>query len=146
MTGRQDDEKARNMGKPVNYPLMENAEELRAASGRSADAIGLATLADLSPDDLRISAETLRAQAAVAQDAGFAQLAENLTRAAELTVVPNEELLRMYEIMRPGRSTYAQLQEMATKLEVTYGATTTANMVREAAEVYRQRNLLKRQP
>ena len=123
---------------------MENAEELRAASGRAADAIGLATLAELSPADLQISAETLRAQAAVAQGAGFAQLAENLTRAAELTAVPNEELLRMYEIMRPGRSTYAQLQEMATKLEVTYGATTTAAMVREAAEVYRQRNLLKR--
>lgn len=134
------------MGKPVNYPLMENAEELRAASGRTADAIGVATLAELLPDDLRISAETLRAQAAVAQGAGFAQLAENLTRAAELTAVPNDELLRMYEIMRPGRSTYAQLQEMATKLEGTYGATTTATMVREAAEVYRQRNLLKRQP
>lgn len=132
------------MGKPVNYPLMENAAELRAASGRTADAIGLATLSELSPDDLRISAETLRAQAAVAQGAGFTQLAENLTRAAELTAVPNEELLRMYEIMRPGRSTYAQLQEMATKLEGTYGATTTATMVREAAEVYRQRNLLKR--
>lgn len=134
------------MGRQVKYPLMENAEELRAASGRSADAIGLATLAELSPADLQISAETLRAQAAVAQDAGFAQLAENLTRAAELTAVPNEELLRMYEIMRPGRSTYAQLQEMATKLEGAYGAPTTASMVREAAEVYRQRNLLKRQP
>ena len=132
------------MAKPVNYPLMENGAELRAASGRTADANGLATLSELSPDDLRISAETLRAQAAVAQGAGFTQLAENLTRAAELTAVPNEELLRMYEIMRPGRSTYAQLQEMATKLEGAYGATTTATMVREAAEVYRQRNLLKR--
>ena len=137
---------AKRMERPVKYPLMENAAELQAASGRTADAIGLATLAELSPDDLRISAETLRAQAAVAQAAGFAQLAENLTRAAELTVVPNEELLRMYEIMRPGRSTYAQLQEMATKLEVTYQATTTARLVREAAEIYRQRTLLKRQP
>ena len=132
------------MGQQVNYPLMEKAGALRAASGRSADDIGLATLAELSPADLRISAETLRAQAAVAQTAGFTQLAENLTRAAELTAVPNEELLRMYEIMRPGRSTYTQLQEMAGTLEATYGATTTARMVREAAEVYRQRNLLKR--
>lgn len=130
----------------MNYPLMENAENLRAASGRPAQAIGLATLAELAPADLRISAETLRAQATVAQEAGFAQLAENLIRAAELTAVPNEELLRMYEILRPGRSTYAQLQAMATKLESVYGATTTAAMVREAAEVYRQRDLLKRQP
>jgi propanediol dehydratase small subunit len=129
----------------VNYPLMENAGDLRSASGRRADAIGLETLAELSPDDLQISAETLRAQATVAQQAGFTQLAENLTRAAELTAVPNEELLHMYEIMRPGRSTYAQLQEMAATLEDRYGAVTTALMVREAAEVYRQRNLLKRQ-
>jgi propanediol dehydratase small subunit len=87
----------------------------------------------------------LRAQAGVAQEAGFTQLAENLTRAAELTAVPNDELLRMYEIMRPGRSTYDQLQEMATTLESRYGAVTTAAMVREAAAVYRQRDLLKRQ-
>lgn len=129
----------------MNYPLMEQAGELRAASGRSADAIGLATLDELSPEDLRIGAETLRAQAAVAQGAGFTQLAENLTRAAELTAVPNDELLRMYEIMRPGRSTYEQLQEMALALESRYGAVTTAAMVREAAEVYRRRDLLKRQ-
>lgn len=128
----------------VKYPLMEQAGDLQAASGWRADAIGLETLAELSPDDLRIGAETLRAQAAVAQQAGFPQLAENLTRAAELTAVPNEDLLRMYEIMRPGRSTYAQLQELATMLESRYGASTTAALVREAATVYRQRNLLKR--
>jgi propanediol dehydratase small subunit len=129
----------------MKYPLMEQeAGALRAASGRPAEAIGLATLGELSPGDLQISAETLRAQAGVAQEAGFTQLAENLTRAAELTAVPNDELLRMYEIMRPGRSTYDQLQEMATTLESRYGAITTAAMVREAAAVYRQRDLLKR--
>ena len=130
----------------MKYPLMGQAGALQAASGRAADAIGLATLGALSPEDLQISAATLRAQAAVAQEAGFTQLAENLTRAAELTAVPNEELLRMYEIMRPGRSTYEQLQEMASTLETRYAAVTTADMVREAAAVYRQRNLLKRQP
>lgn len=130
----------------MTYPLLENTNgDLRAASGRQAEAIGLDTLAELSPDDLQIGADTLRAQAAVAQQAGFTQLAENLTRAAELTAVPNEELLHMYEIMRPGRSTYDQLQAMATTLETQYNATTTAAMVREAAAVYQQRNLLKRQ-
>ncbi|MBX3012436.1 MAG: hypothetical protein KF832_13055 [Caldilineaceae bacterium] len=129
----------------IKYPLMENAaDELQAASGRPVAAIGVETLAELSPDDLRIGAATLRAQAAVAHQAGFTQLAENLTRAAELTAVPNDELLRMYEIMRPGRSTYAQLQALATTLAERYRATTTAAMVREAAEVYRQRNLVKR--
>ncbi|MEZ4860779.1 MAG: diol dehydratase small subunit [Caldilineaceae bacterium] len=130
----------------VSYPLMEDTtSDLRAASGRAAATIGLETLDELSPADLRINGETLRAQATVARDAGFTQLAENLTRAAELTAVPNETLLQMYEIMRPGRSTYAQLQEMAATLEERYHATTTAAMVREAAEVYQRRNLLKRE-
>ena len=51
------------------------------------------------------------------QAGGFRQLAANLRRAAELTAVPNAELLRMYEMLRPGRSTYAELQELAARLE-----------------------------
>lgn len=130
----------------VNYPLMEHAaEQLQAASGRGVNEITLDKLAELSPADLRVSADTLRAQATVARQAGFSQLAENLSRAAELTAVPNEELLRMYELMRPGRSTYSELQEMANRLEQIYQATITSALVREAAEVYQQRNLLKRQ-
>lgn len=129
------------------YPLMENhAETLRAASGRSVDEIDLAAaLADeLSPDDLQISAETLRAQAQIAAQSGFTQLAENLSRAAELTAVPNEELLNMYTAVRPGRSTYVELQTLAEKLETTYHAPLNAQLVREAAAVYQQRNMLKR--
>ena len=127
----------------VHYPLMDDAEALRAASGRGADAIGLAELAQLSPDDLRISGETLRTQAAVAAQSGFAQLGENLTRAAELTAVPNEELLMMYEKMRPGRATLAEMQALADRLEQLYGATQNAALVREAAAVYQERKLLK---
>lgn len=127
----------------VHYPLMDDAEALRAASGRSATAIGLEQLAALSPDDLRISEETLRSQAAVAAQSGFAQLGENLTRAAELTAVPNEELLMMYETMRPGRATFEEMQALADRLEGVYGATQNAALVREAAAVYQERKLLK---
>ena len=91
-----------------------------------------------------MSAATLRAQAEIAAQAGYRELAQNLQRAAELTAVPNEELLRMYEIMRPGRSTYDDLTLMANKLENDYNAPITAGFVREAAEVYRSRNLLRR--
>ncbi len=127
----------------VNYPLMDDAGTLKAASGRGADAIGLAQLAELSPEDLRISDATLRAQATVAAQSGFAQLGENLTRAAELTAVPNEELLMMYEKMRPGRATLAEMQALADRLEGVYGATQNAALVREAAAVYQERKLLK---
>jgi propanediol dehydratase small subunit len=95
-------------------------------------------------DDLQISAATLRAQAELAQKAGYRELAQNLQRAAELTAVPNQELLRMYELMRPGRSSYTELTQMADRLQQEFDAPITAGFVREAAEVYRNRNLLRR--
>lgn len=128
------------------YPLMEHAAgELRAASGRPVAEITLERLAagELMDDDLRITPEALRAQAAIAQEAGFPQLAANLRRAAELTAVPNAELLRMYETLRPGRATYAQMIALAERLATEFGAAETAAFVREAAEVYRTRGLCK---
>jgi propanediol dehydratase small subunit len=127
----------------VRYPLMDDAETLTAASGRAAAGVTLDHLAELSPEDLRISGATLRAQATVAAQSGFGQLAENLTRAAELTAVPNEELLMMYETMRPGRATLDEMIALADRLEQVFGATETAALVREAAAVYAQRKLLK---
>lgn len=131
----------------TQYPILEHAADtLHAASGRNIDEITLdaAVMGELSPGDLQINAETLRAQAAVARNAGFRQLAENLERAAELAAVPNEELLRMYTVLRPGRSTYDELQELAGTLANTYAAPLNAAWVREAATVYRQRGLLRR--
>jgi len=127
----------------IHYPLMEEIATLKAESGRAAGEVTLEQLDELAPEDLRISDGTLRAQAAVAAQSGFSQLAENLTRAAELTAVPNEELLLMYETMRPGRATFDEMQELADRLEATYGARETALLVREAAAVYRERKLLK---
>jgi len=126
------------------YPLMENAgEDMRAASGRALDEITPEALAagELTADDLRIRAETLRAQAEIAAEAGYPQLAANLRRAAELTALPNEELLRAYEALRPGRSTVEELHGLAERLEREYAATETAAFVREAAEVYAARGL-----
>jgi len=126
------------------YPLMEGAaDELKAASGRSAEDITLERLAagELADDDLRITPEALRAQAEIAQGADFPQLAANLRRAAELTAVPNAELLRMYETLRPGRATYEQMVALADQLAHDFQAHQTAAFVREAAEVYRQRGL-----
>ena len=127
----------------VRYPLMDDAETLTAASGRTAASVTLDHLTELSPEDLRVSGETLRAQATVAAQSGFGQLAENLTRAAELTAVPNEELLMMYETMRPGRATLDEMTALADRLEQLFGATETAALVREAAAVYHERKLLK---
>lgn len=93
----------------------------------------------------QVSPDTLRHQADVAHNAGFTQLAENLRRAAELTAVPNDELLRMYELLRPGRSTEAELLAVADRLERDYNAPETAAFVREAAAEYQRRNLFRRE-
>jgi propanediol dehydratase small subunit len=95
----------------------------------------------LSADDLRATAETLRRQADVARAAGRTQLADNLERAAELTAVPDGELLEVYTALRPGRSTAAELATWAERLEG-YGAPRTAAFVREAAAVYEERGLV----
>ncbi len=134
-------------GKAFTYPLMESAEDsLTASSGRTLSSITLdaAAAGEIDATDLQVSAATLAAQAELAHQAGYRELAQNLQRAAELTAVPNQELLRMYELMRPGRSTYSQLTEMADRLENEFSAPITAAFVREAAEVYRSRNLLRR--
>lgn len=130
-----------------NYPLMDHAgDALRAANGRPLVEITLeaAQKGELSAGDLRISAETLHAQAEIARQAGYTQLAANLTRAAELTTVPNEELLKMYELLRPRRCTFEELLELAGTLEKTYHAPENARLVRQAAAVYQARGLLRK--
>lgn len=132
-------------GHSPSYPLLEHGD-LAAASGRSLSEIDLeaAAAGELAAGDIQISADTLRAQAAIAAQAGYRALAQNLLRAAELTAVPNADLLRMYELLRPGRSTYAELTALAGRLADEFQATETAAFVREAAEVYRRRALFRR--
>ncbi len=133
--------------KPLAYPLREHAaEQLIAASGRPLSDVTEAALdaGRLEIADTQISAETLRAQAAVARQAGYTQLAANLERAAELTAVPNAEVLRMYDALRPGRATHQQLLALAEELQTRYRAPVCAAFVREAADVYLQRGLLRK--
>jgi propanediol dehydratase small subunit len=117
----------------------------RALSGRPIDEITLAAAArgELSPADLRVHPDTLRHQAEVAETDGNPQLGENLRRAAELTALPDDDVLSIYEALRPGRSTAAGLEAVAIRLDAA-GAPLCAALVREAAEVYARRGLLRR--
>lgn len=135
------------MTNPPHYPLGDDADQnITAASGRKLSQVTLDTVAadELSDADLQIRPETLRLQAQVAQSAGYAQLSENLVRAAELTAVPNDELLLMYEALRPGRASHAEMINMADRLEHVYQAYENAKLFREAAQVYLQRDLLRK--
>jgi propanediol dehydratase small subunit len=116
----------------------------RAASGRDSAELTLDRLVrgELGADDVRIHPDTLEAQALVAERHGNPQLAANLRRAAELALVPEAEVLALYEALRPHRATAAELSALATRLEE-YPAPRCAALVREATEVYARRGLLR---
>ena len=115
---------------------------LHAHSGRPLERIDVAAVeaGELGLDDIRISREGLLAQAEVAAASGSPQLAANLRRAAELTALETTEVLAIYEALRPHRSSHSALTTMADDL-ASRGLPACAALVREAAEVYRRRNL-----
>lgn len=119
--------------------------EKRSFSGRRLNELRIEDVlgGELSSEDFRISAETLCRQAQAALDAGYRQVAENLLRAAELTRLSNEEVLNIYDKLRPGRTTYPEMKSIAERLESDYNAPLTAAFIREAAEVYLKRGIVK---
>jgi len=118
---------------------------VRTASGRTLNELNMEAIraGELTAQDFCISGETLRRQADAAEAAGYWQLAENLRRAAELTGISNQEVLNIYNALRPGRSTYNELITLADHLENDLDAPLTAAFVREAAEVYQERDILR---
>ena len=115
-------------------------------SGRSIDELSVEGIisGDLTAEDFRIHGETLNHQARVAEKAGYTQLAENLRRAAELTHMSNEEIFDIYNTLRPRRTSYTEMIDMANRLEKERQAPLTASLVREAAEIYLQRGIVKK--
>ena len=98
---------------------------------------GRLTLADLQMDPA-----TLAHQAVVAEEHGNPQLAENFLRAAELALIEGEEVMALYEALRPHRSTAAELEALRVSLD-TRGASRCAELVKQAAAVYARRGLLR---
>jgi propanediol dehydratase small subunit len=130
------------------YPLAEKApERVRGRTGKGLAELSLAaiTAGEVTIEDLAIAPEGLRAQAAVAGTAGRPTLARNLERAAELVNVPEPVLLRVYELLRPGRAAAKEdLLQAAAELRETHGAVLNAALVEEAAEQYERRGLFRR--
>ncbi|MHB1042809.1 MAG: diol dehydratase small subunit [Eubacteriales bacterium] len=129
-----------------DYPLSEKRPELiRTATGKSLEDITIENVLNkkITPQDVRITAESLLMQAQIAEACGQRQLAKNFRRAAELTKVPDERILEIYTALRPYRSTREELLAIADELENKYGAKINAAFVLESAEAYGRRGRLR---
>lgn len=128
----------------LSYPLSAGARDaVRTASRKRVSELTLEAVltGDVTADDMRIAPETLALQADFAERGGNPQLAENLRRGAELVAFSDDELLRFYEMLRPGRSSDAELDELAATL-AERGAERCAAMVQEARAAYVRRGLI----
>jgi len=122
-----------------DYPLSERQpDRLKTPSGLPFTAINLdAVLAEkIQMKDLRVTSEALEWQAEIADDAGRHQLAENLRRASELARVPEDKILQIYQMLRPGRASEEALMLAAEELETKFQASRCGRFVREAARAY----------
>jgi propanediol dehydratase small subunit len=116
--------------------------EIRALSGKPVESLTVEAVraGEIGLADLRIHPETLERQAVIAEEHANPQLADNLRRAAELTKLSDDEVLAIYEALRPGRSTAEQLKALAGSL-AGRGLPRCAALVAEAADVYTRRGL-----
>jgi propanediol dehydratase small subunit len=141
-----DDENPNNLD--AIYPIGEKQpDRVRTRNGRLLRDLTLDNLlaGHVSTSDLGITAEGLRLQAAIAERAGRPNLAQNLRRGAELVEIPDNVLLDVYELLRPGRAQSADdLRAAANQLRDTFGAKETASLLEEAALVYERRGIFQR--
>lgn len=130
-----------------DYPMAFKRPELvKTNTGKSLADITLDAVVSgaVKAEEIRITPQTLEYQAQIGESIGRPQFARNLRRAAEMTAVPDERILEIYNALRPNRSSKAELMAIADELESKYGAKVCAGFVREAAGVYERRGVLKK--
>lgn len=129
----------------ADYPLAET--QPGAVTGKHGKALPEITLdavlaGEVTMEDLRITPQALQAQADVARDVGRPTLALNFERGAELVEVPQDFIMQVYELLRPGRAkSKEELLEAAATMRETYQAERIAHFIEEAAETYAARGL-----
>ncbi|WZL81261.1 diol dehydratase small subunit [Vallitaleaceae bacterium 9-2] len=128
------------------YPLKEKHPNIiKSKSGKGLDEITLEAIVagDVTAEDIKISKEVLVLQAEVARQEGKIQLAQNFVRSAELIEIPDDEILDMYNMLRPYRSTEEELKALSSRLRTEYDAQVCADFIEETLYVYKKRDLLK---
>lgn len=130
----------------MDYPLYDKHPELiRTSTGRALSEITMEAIlnGEIDAGDCRISYETLEYHAQIEEALGNVQMAETLRRSAEMTRIPDERILEIYNAMRPRVSAKAELQAIADELVSEYGAIVNARFIKEAMDVYEKQGLFK---
>lgn len=129
----------------ADYPLQkQQPQRVKSISGKKLEDITLEKVMndEIGPEDIKISSEVLELQAQIAEANGKKQFAANLRRAAEMTNIPDEKVLQVYEMLRPRRATKQELLNAADEFERMYNAKNTAELIRQAAQIYETRKIL----
>lgn len=129
----------------ADYPLAETRPDLmKGKRGKTLAEISLDAVIgeEVTMEDLRITPAALKSQAEISRAAGRPTLALNFERAAELVEVPQDFIMAVYELLRPGRArSKQQLLDAAKTMRDEHGARRIARFIEEAAEIYEKRGL-----
>lgn len=127
------------------YPVAEKApERISTPTGKPLTDLTLEAVMSgkIAPEDLAITPQALLLQAEIARSVQRHTLAQNFERAADLVGVPQNVILEIYDMLRPGRAESAQaLRERAQMLRRDYGADRIAELIEEAAHFYERRGI-----
>lgn len=129
-----------------DYPLMQHKKDkIFTPGGKNIADITFETILDgsITAEDCRTSKTSLLAQADIAEDAGNIHLANNFRRAAEMVDIDSDTILKIYNALRPYRSTDEELLRIVDELEQVHQATITAAFVDHARRVLKARKKLK---
>ena len=128
----------------MKYPLSAHMDVLSKTGKRQSEiTLEAVKKGEITPEDIKISKDTLLLQGKAARESGRSQLGHNFERAAELVDIPDELLLEIYGKLRPYRATKSELMDIAQMLQTRYNAPICAKLVTDAAEIYEKRGILK---
>lgn len=130
----------------MKYPISKNIPDMvRTKTGKKIDEINIENIMNgrITSEDIKISKETLLIQADIAKENGRVQLKRNFIRASELVEVPDDVILKIYNLLRPYRATKEELISIAFELRDKYNAENCSKFILEAARVYEKRGILK---
>lgn len=129
-----------------DYPFYEkHRSDIKTSTGKSIEVFTIEAVmaGELTAEDCRISAEMLEIHAQIEDSAGNYQIAETLRKSAEMTRIPDDRIMEIYNTLRPRSSTKESLLKIVEELENEYDAPRNAAFIRDAIKIYEKQDMFK---